>query len=302
MLRSALAQGHSDEALAGILRKVLAGASPQTALTEPAEPEIEERVAEPEAPAFIAPEPVYTPRVTMSLAMALAGAGIPARPPAVEEIAPPVVDEVTVETPAVEAPVVEAPVVEAPVFGHPSSWRRSSEAPAVEAPAFEAPARSRHRHSRRPSSTSPPSRRPLFEPPLVEAPVYAAPVDETPVVEASLFQVPDRRAGRRRSPAAPSVAIPAPASSIWGTPADSIWGGPAAHEHPVGRAGRLAGGAGDARGRPDLGRESSGMSRVTAVETATEIAPDLDVEPRSTPPWQSRRRPPRPRSSTRWPR
>ena len=35
VLRAALAQGHSDEALAGILRKVLAGASPQTALTEP---------------------------------------------------------------------------------------------------------------------------------------------------------------------------------------------------------------------------------------------------------------------------
>jgi hypothetical protein len=35
VLRSALAQGHSDDALAGILRKVLAGASPQTALTEP---------------------------------------------------------------------------------------------------------------------------------------------------------------------------------------------------------------------------------------------------------------------------
>ncbi|HET6392222.1 MAG TPA: hypothetical protein VFG13_05335 [Blastococcus sp.] len=35
LLRGALAQGHSDEALAGILRKVLAGASPQTALAEP---------------------------------------------------------------------------------------------------------------------------------------------------------------------------------------------------------------------------------------------------------------------------
>ena len=40
MLRSALAQGHSDEALAGILRKVLAGASPQTALTAPGAPSL----------------------------------------------------------------------------------------------------------------------------------------------------------------------------------------------------------------------------------------------------------------------
>jgi hypothetical protein len=44
VLRSALAQEHSDEALAGILRKVLAGATPQTALIEP-------HVAQP-APAF----------------------------------------------------------------------------------------------------------------------------------------------------------------------------------------------------------------------------------------------------------
>src|SRR4051812_35859175 len=42
LLRGALAQGHSDEALAGILRTVLAGASPQPA---PADPE-------PSAPVF----------------------------------------------------------------------------------------------------------------------------------------------------------------------------------------------------------------------------------------------------------
>ena len=35
VLRAALALGHSDEALAGILRKVLAGVAPQTALTQP---------------------------------------------------------------------------------------------------------------------------------------------------------------------------------------------------------------------------------------------------------------------------
>src|SRR3954447_9417702 len=35
LLRGALAQGHSDEALAGILRTVLAGASPRPALTDP---------------------------------------------------------------------------------------------------------------------------------------------------------------------------------------------------------------------------------------------------------------------------
>jgi hypothetical protein len=48
LLRGALAQGHSDEALAGILRKVLAGASPQTALTEP-------EIATPGEPVFAVP-------------------------------------------------------------------------------------------------------------------------------------------------------------------------------------------------------------------------------------------------------
>lgn len=38
VLRSALAQGHSDETLARILRRVLAGVSPQTALDDPAAP------------------------------------------------------------------------------------------------------------------------------------------------------------------------------------------------------------------------------------------------------------------------
>ncbi|MGY1885485.1 hypothetical protein ACI799_09315 [Blastococcus sp. SYSU DS0753] len=60
-LRDALAQGHSDEALAGILRKMLAGDSPREALTEPVQ-------AEPVLPALdlpgagdaFLPEPVTT--------------------------------------------------------------------------------------------------------------------------------------------------------------------------------------------------------------------------------------------------
>ncbi|MCW2699574.1 MAG: uncharacterized protein JWQ45_1109, partial [Blastococcus sp.] len=69
VLRSALAQGHSDEALAGILRKVLAGASPQTALDEPigAEADLPQRtpvrdhVALPNAVAHLAPEDAAEP-------------------------------------------------------------------------------------------------------------------------------------------------------------------------------------------------------------------------------------------------
>ncbi|WP_155858763.1 hypothetical protein [Candidatus Blastococcus massiliensis] len=55
VLRAALAEGHSDEALAGILRKVVAGDSPQAALVEPSAadepaPVVEEPAAETPAP------------------------------------------------------------------------------------------------------------------------------------------------------------------------------------------------------------------------------------------------------------
>ncbi|MGZ4565652.1 MAG: hypothetical protein ACXVFZ_02330 [Blastococcus sp.] len=228
VLRSALAQGHSDEALAGILRKVLAGASPQTALTEPAAPEVEEPVVtEPE----VAPAPVLTAPVTMSLAMALAGIPARAPEPAVEEIASPVVEAPAVEIPACQAPVFEAPVVETPAF----------ETPAFEAPAFEAPAADEliidEPADESPVLEAPVFEAPVFETPLFEAPVFEAPVFEAPVVETPVVEAPAVETAVVPVPEVappaplpmPSVAIPAPASSIWGTPADSIWGGPASH-------------------------------------------------------------------------
>jgi hypothetical protein len=95
ILRAALAQGHSDDALAGILRKVLAGASPQSALTQPdllADVVVEDSVvADVVLPSSIAPEPA----------------------PVVEPA--PVAVDAPVDGPAVQTPLFTAPVVETPV-------------------------------------------------------------------------------------------------------------------------------------------------------------------------------------------
>jgi hypothetical protein len=76
VLRAALAEGHSDDALAGILRRVVAGDAPQNSVAEPAP-----AVASEPAPELLVEAPVA---------------------------------ETTVEVPVAEAPV-EVPVVEVPV-------------------------------------------------------------------------------------------------------------------------------------------------------------------------------------------
>jgi hypothetical protein len=119
LLRGALAQGHSDEALAGILRKVLAGASPQAALTEP-------EVAAPVPAPAVAPS---APRVALADNIPAAVVPAPVVPAPVEPapVAPaaviptPVVEEVAPEAPIFENAVEETPVVEdvateAPLF------------------------------------------------------------------------------------------------------------------------------------------------------------------------------------------
>jgi hypothetical protein len=267
VLRSALAQGHSDEALAGILRKVLAGASPQTALTEPETP---------------ASEPVVAPPVTMSLAMALAGAGIPAPAPVVEDIAPPV--EVTFETAAVESPVVETAAVEAateaPAFEAPAFEAAAFEEPPSEEPAFEAAGVDEPAFEE-PAFEEPAFEEPSFEVFAVEAPAVEesrveAPADETPVVDTSLFQVSDVTPMAAAPLPLPSVAVPAPASSIWGTSADSIWGAPASHStlwgEPVASWSAPATPA-DAPIWAEIVRHEP-----VVAEAAAEIEPDLDVE------------------------
>ncbi|WP_147251453.1 hypothetical protein [Blastococcus sp. TBT05-19] len=84
-LRSALAQGHSDEALAGILRKMLAGDSPQEALAEPVEPV--ETVET--APVVVETPVAETPVVETPVAVELPVAP-PVAPLAVVETAAPV--------------------------------------------------------------------------------------------------------------------------------------------------------------------------------------------------------------------
>ena len=98
VLRSALAQGHSDEALAGILRKVLDGVAPQAALPEP-ELRMSDNVVAvepvPSAPVFAEPVAVVeTPAVAEPRSM--------------------------FDTPVAETPVYEAPTYQTPVFPTPA--------------------------------------------------------------------------------------------------------------------------------------------------------------------------------------
>jgi hypothetical protein len=140
VLRAALDEGRSDEALAGILRRVMNGDSPDAALSDA--PVSAEPVAVlPSAPVV---EPVATPVVEHVPVMAEVPAPV-AEVMQVAEVAPvaspepieaPVADEPVVEAPVADEPVVEAsvadePVVEVAVVVEPSV----SEAPVVEAPA-----------------------------------------------------------------------------------------------------------------------------------------------------------------------
>jgi hypothetical protein len=134
VLRSALAQGHSDEALAGILRKVLAGASPQTALTEPdlALPNLVADVAVDDDAAEHAREAAMDTAVDIPV-VTLAAAELPA-------VELPVVELLPVEPPAMELPAVEPPPVEPPPVVTPAVVLPAAELPAVPAPLVQRPA------------------------------------------------------------------------------------------------------------------------------------------------------------------
>jgi hypothetical protein len=127
LLRGALAQGHSDEALAGILRKVLAGASPQTALTEPGTAAPAEPVfAVPAEPVFAVPaepvfaEPVFAvPNVVpASHDVPAAASPVPTAPVLAAVAAPEPVDRAV--APELVVPVAGAPVVEPAVVAEPA--------------------------------------------------------------------------------------------------------------------------------------------------------------------------------------
>ncbi len=123
VLRAALDEGRSDEALPGLLRKVMDGAAPAVALAEtPVVPAVEEPVAEPVAvePAAVVEPVVVEPVVEY------------APEPEAVEYAPEPVAEVVPEPVAVAEPVDETPVVvetpavdrsaPAPLFGSELGW------------------------------------------------------------------------------------------------------------------------------------------------------------------------------------
>jgi hypothetical protein len=187
LLRGALAQGHSDEALAGILRKVLAGASPSTALTEPETALPTELV--PAGPVFAVPsepalaEPVLAEPVFAVPVLAMPREPVPAMP--TEPVPAGPVFAVPSE-PAISQPAPAEPVLTQPAFAVPDVAVPEVEVPlpVLDAPAVVEPARA--------TST------------LGSA---AAPVEEAAPLPASRF---------------PST----PVDRMWGTPSASapLWG------------------------------------------------------------------------------
>jgi len=254
VLRSALAQGHSDDALAGILRKVLAGASPQTALTAPDAPvvsltpqvvladdllpdvasfpfaasDVEAPVAETFTQESAPPSDVGTDVADPVELSADRYADVEMRVaefPAAEVTASQiVVPEVVMEEPA---PVLETPVHEAPA-NESTVFEAAYEAPASETPVFE---------------TVP------LEELAFETPAFDLPVHEVPATGATMFEVPvfePRAATPGVRPVDPFASVspswtptPAwvlsPATSMWGPPSMSatLWGEPASPVIPT---------------------------------------------------------------------
>ncbi|MBN1091597.1 hypothetical protein JKP75_02800 [Blastococcus sp. TML/M2B] len=138
VLRAALAEGHSDDALAGILRKVVAGDAPQDVLPEPIapveQPVVEEPVAEAEEPTVEQPAveaeaetevevPVAEPAAVP--AFHLFGPATPAAPvaPAAPVTSPPVQlwGEVAAPATATPAPVDALMWADAPRTASPAA-------------------------------------------------------------------------------------------------------------------------------------------------------------------------------------
>jgi hypothetical protein len=237
VLRSALAQGHSDDALAGILRKVLAGASPQTALTAPDAPVV------PPTP-HVVPADDVLPEVASS-------------PFAASDVEAPVAETITQESalPSDVATDVTDPVelsadryadVEMRVAEFPAAELTASEivvpevvvqepAPVLEAPVQEAPANESTVFEA--AYEAPVSGTPVFatvplEELAFETPAFDLPVHEVPATGATMFEVPvfePRAATPGVRPVDPFASVspswtPAPAWVL--SPATSMWGPP----------------------------------------------------------------------------
>jgi hypothetical protein len=181
LLRGALAQGHSDEALAGILRKVLAGASPQSALTEPV-------FAVPAEPVFAVPaEPV-------AAAPAQPVFAVPAEP-VVTAAAEPILDAPAEAEPAAVTPVGATAAEQ--MWGTPASstslWGETASVVSTAGPGAEAPIWAD-------VEVDEPAPAPLFGAPAV--PEDAAPsVPEAPELEARQIAAPEIAAPVELSPA-----------------------------------------------------------------------------------------------------
>ncbi len=205
VLRAALAEGHSDDALAGILRRVVAGDAPQTPPVEPAVDELPAPVA-PEAPAPVpadlpantdlfgplpsaqaaAPAAGPAPAAAPSASVGLWGEVSPAPAPTSSTVEPeaPIWAEVRQTRPVAPA---DEPVAEPSLFG---TQAAASAAPAspeqdeTDTPALEVPADASataedtdevgtvdaettepETAERRPPSPRPPSPRPSRRPP-----------------------------------------------------------------------------------------------------------------------------------------
>jgi hypothetical protein len=239
VLRSALAQGHSDEALAGILRKMLAGASPQTALAEPAAGSLfQDAPVVPAAPAPAAAAPPAAP-MTMSLAMALANAGSAVQPADVA-VPEPVLD-VAAGVPAdAEPSMFDATDDAAPNMAPdttPEPLEAAADVPAVELHADAADAGTADEASGyEMTDYEVPVYEPTYEIAAYETPAYEAPSYETPAYEPSAYRVPSYRSPAYESPLFDSPLFSRPTSdntSMWGPSVASIWGEPTSSHVPL---------------------------------------------------------------------
>jgi hypothetical protein len=140
VLRTALAQGHSDEALADILRRVLAGTAPQAALSEPAlpapAPSVEPPAADPlgmSVPVSPAPSPAFDlPVAEPSLASLLHPVEEPVGPVPAEPA------QLAASEEALPEPAFAAPV--APALAEPALAAPALAEPALAAPDLPGPA------------------------------------------------------------------------------------------------------------------------------------------------------------------
>ncbi len=232
MLRAALAEGHSDDALAGILRKVLAGAPPQSVLPEP--PAADARTHPADAPADVETEEGAGSGAAAATAPSFdlfspATAAMPVAAPAPAPAAPaPVLLWGEVATPAPTTSAVPAPASDAqiwaetasaplpPLFGEPlPEAAPATEVPAVEVPAIEVPA------DEVPASEVPPAQLPAAESTATSARPVTPSAPDGPDSTTVLTLLPGSSSRRGLPPVPPRIGRPAVPPSPARTPGNT---------------------------------------------------------------------------------